>query len=184
MRKISLVEQFLYVDTFPLKQSLVNLEKVKFNAMLNYWGDHRQTNNENSFLYDYYNLTQDKNITWILDYVKDKHDLESKRNLINPQSRLLIQGKDESINYHNHIDEYDLINSPSISGIYTISCGENPVYFKVKYGAGRKQEFEHLIPLKENQLIVFNSELFHCFTKNENKKHIINICFTFNYDSL
>src|SRR6056300_1322783 len=127
--------------------------------MLNYWGDHRQTNNENSFLYDYYNLTQDKNITWILDYVKDKHDLESKRNLINPQSRLLIQGKDESINYHNHIDEYDLINSPSISGIYTISCGKN-------------------------QLIVFNSELFHCFTKNENKKHVINICFTFNYDSL
>ena len=176
--KITLVSQFIIWDYFPVIQSLVDFEKVKFNALKNYWGDYRQSHNVDDWRFNYYNLSDDKNISWILDYVRDSYNLISKTPLKPVARRCTVQGQNESINFHNHLDEYDLINSPIISGIFTSQIGKNEVNLVIEYSHGRIKGKKIRIPMEENKLILFNSELNHSFESNNNKEPLINICFS------
>jgi len=178
--KKTLVSQFVIWDYFPIKQSLIDFEKVKFNALKNYWGNYRQSNNIDDWRYNYYNLSDDKNITWIIDYVRDSYNLISK-NMLRPvqRNRAIVLSQNEGLNSHNHMDPYNLIESPILSGIFTCQIGKNKVNLVIDYETGRLKSKKIRIPMETNKIILFNSELNHYYEVNNNKEHLINICFSF-----
>ena len=162
--KISLVDQFLFIKQLPIKITTLNNDKLKFNALVNYWGNYRQSFDERTDLYDYYNLTTDKQIFWIRDYIQDVVNLELGIQLVDTKYRCIVQEKDEKINFHKHLDEHD---------------SDEPVDLVFKYSSGNKKEVHRHVPLLKNQVVFFNSELVHCYTRNKNKQPQITICFTF-----
>lgn len=177
--KITLVDQFLFIKQLPISKTILNDDKIKFNALVNYWGNYRQSFDDKTDLYDYYNLTTDKQITWVKDYIHDVVNLELKIQLVDVKYRCIVQDKDEKINFHKHLDEYNLKDSPHYSAVYTPHDSDEPVDLVFKYSSGRKKEVHRHVPLLKNQVVFFNSELVHCYTKNKNKQPQISICFTF-----
>jgi len=176
---INLSLQRILIDEFPLKNSFVDLEKIKFNALKNYWGEYRKINNKNDYRYNYFNVTDDKNITWIIDYFRNNYRLQEKKYVLKPQYSFLIQETNEIIETHNEIIPTDLENSPDTSVIYTVDCGEKPVdiIFETKFKGVLPQKIR--VPMKKNNYIIFNSSLKRSFAVNENKKPLINLHFSF-----
>tara|TARA_R100000005_G_C4994847_1_gene201789 strand:- start:1346 stop:1894 length:549 start_codon:yes stop_codon:yes gene_type:complete len=181
INKLTLTEQNIFYDYFPIENSFVDIEKIKFNILKNYWGKYKQSFNISDSHHYYYNLTPDKNVTWVLDWIRDQLNLKQDIKWISLKKRCLIQNQGESINFHKHIDEHDLNGSPTLSGIYTVDCGKETSDLIFKYSQG-KNIGTYSIPMEKNKVIIFNSELEHSFEKNKNEEPIFNICFTFNFE--
>lgn len=179
MLKRQLSEKFIYIAEFPKELSFIDFEIIKFNALKNYWGDFRITNNKNDYRYNYFNISDDKNIFWLRDYIKDKWYLTTEKNAISIKMSFIIQDYNQSINSHHHILPNDLQNSPTISCIYTLDCGKNPVDLVIEDSFQRFQTNKIRIPMKKNNLVFFNSDLNHCFELNNNKEPLINLSFSF-----
>ena len=90
---------------------------------------------------------------------------------------VITQG--DQINYHHHIDEYDLENSPDISAIVVSKVGDKPNYIEFEYDQGRKKNMKYRKLLEHKELIIFNSEIKHCITKNYNHEPTLLLSFKF-----
>lgn len=175
----TLSEQNIFSFRFPLENSFVDLDIVKFNALKNYWGNFRKTENKNDFRYYYYNCSDDKNVYWLIDYLADRWHLYRSKQVVNCKYSFLIQNKDENIPVHNEIIENEFKNSPDISGIYTIDCGDNPVDIVFQHKRKGVLTEKIRIPMTKNNFIIFNSEINHYFDTNQNKEPLVNLHFSF-----
>jgi len=177
LKKLS--EKIIHTCRFPLENSIVDIDKIKLNALKNYWGNHRMSFSKNDFRYHYYNFTHDKNVFWLRDYVQHIWNLKKGKHTINFKFGFLVQERGDSIPLHNEILESDFENSPDLSCIYTIDCGENPVdiVFQHKKKGIRTEKIR--IPMTKNNFIIYNSDIEHYFDVNENREPLINLHFSF-----
>jgi len=182
MQKLELSSKFIYVNEFTKELSFCDVDKIKFNALQNYWGNYRVTENKNDYKYNYYNVTDDKHVMWINDYIRDSWNLlKVKENIksINFKKHFIIQESNESINTHSHMEPLNVINSPDISGIYTVSCGKNSVDLIIKNKAKGDTHKITRIPMKTNNFIFWNSDLDFSLDANLNKEPLVNLVFNF-----
>ena len=177
LKKLS--EKSIHSCRFPLENSLVDLEKVKFNSLKNYWGGFRKTENKNDFRYYYYNTSDDKNVFWLIDYVRDLWFLKKNKSTVSFKSSFLVQERGDYIPLHNEIIENDFLNSPDISVIYTVDCGPEPVDIIFQNKKKEVLTEKIRIPMKKNNYIIYNSEIDHSFDINQNKEPLINLHFSF-----
>lgn len=177
--KVSLVEQVV-LSTTVSKIVPVNYDKININILENYYYKNVQNNSEFSYLNNYYNLDYDQNIIWISDFIRDHYRLKNKKTplLISHAGIVIPQG--HQINYHHHIDEYDLEkNSSDISAIVVTKVGEKANYIEFEYEQGRKRHQKYRKPLEQKDAIIFNSEVRHAFTKNYNHEPTLLLSFKF-----
>jgi len=176
--KQGLTEHSVYTSDLP-KIIPINYDKININILENYYYNNCQNSSEFSYLNKYFFLEDDKNITWINDYIRDYFRLDYKKTLGLIHKAGIVQQSNESLNYHHHIDENNLKNSPDISAIVTTKIGKNPSYVEFQYKSDRVKNGEYRVPLKNKQVILFNSGLRHCFTKNNNSEALINLSLKF-----
>jgi len=176
--KVSLIEQANFIDKVPSVLP-IDFDKLKNNIIKNYGFRNVQNESDWSYLNQYYNLDDDINITWLHDYIRDHYRLKTGKNPVFLQRAGLLQNYQEEINFHHHLDDYDLEGSPDISAIITINCGKEPTFVEFEYEGGRKRHMKHRIEFENKQIIIFNSELRHRFSKNINKEPLINLSFKF-----
>ena len=176
--KDSLIEQSILTDTIP---SILPIDfgKLKTNIIKNYAFQNFLNDSDWSYLNQYCNLDDDVNITWIQDYIRDHYKIDYQRTPVFLQRAGIVQNQNEQINYHHHLDDYDLEGSPDISAIITIDCGKEPVFVEFEYEGGRKRHMKRRIRLEKKKIILFNSELRHSFLKNINKEPTVNISLKF-----
>ena len=177
--KVSLVEQNI-LTTKVSKIVPANYDKINIIALENYYYKNFQNNSEWSYLKDYLNLDDDKNVTWFGDFIRDHYRLKFEKTpvLLNKAGIVIPQG--HLINYHHHIDEYDLENNSSdISVIVTCKTGDKPSFIEFEYEQGRKRHMKYRKLLKEKEVIIFNSELRHAYSKNLNHEPTIILSFKF-----
>lgn len=180
MRQLKILSQkSIYNLRFPIENSLINLDTVKFVGLKNYWGNFKKTENKNDYRYNYYNASDNKNISWLIDYLVDKWHLESGRGIVSIVRSFLVQGEGESIPLHNEILESDLIGSPDTSVIYTVDCGEEPVDIVFKYKKKGYMTETIRIPLTKNNYILYPSDIDHSIDVNTNKQPLVNLHFSF-----
>lgn len=176
--KKSLTEQCIYTDYLP-KILPLNYEKIALNVTENYFYKNVQNNSEFSYLNKYYHLDDDVQIQWISEYIVDHYRLEYKKDmvLLNRSGIALLPG--EQINYHHHIDDYNLSKSPDLSCIINLKQENNPCYIDFQYEGGRDRHHMHRVKLEKGKITLFNSELRHSFTKNVNTEPVLNLSLTF-----
>jgi hypothetical protein len=66
-----------------------------------------------------------------------------------------------------------------MSGVFTSQIGKNKVNLVIEYETGKLKSKKIRIPMETNKIILFNSELNHYYEVNNNKEHLINVCFSF-----
>ena len=97
---------------------------------------------------------------------------------MNGTSGIIIK-QGEQINYHNHIDDYDLKNSSDISAIVTCKTGDIPTYIQFEFDDGRRKMMKYKVPMERGKLIMWSSDLRHCFLKNPNHEPTISLSYRF-----
>ena len=161
-------------DILPLDHQQIKNNVVKACAFKK-----RQSLEDWYYKYNYYNLEHDKHITWIDDYIRDHYNEQYRKTIVIINTAGIMQKKGEGINKHDHLWEYDYEKTPDISCLYCVAMGEKTTYITFEYKGGRVRHGRLRIPLAERKLIIFNSELSHYLTKNENKDPTINLSFQY-----
>ena len=178
MKSKTLTQQSIIWDTIPDILSL-DIGHIKTTIIKSYAAKKRQSEKDWDYKYNYYNLENDKYITWIHDYIRDHYTEQYNKTPILINSASIIQKKGEGINTHNHTWEYDYEKTPDISCLYCVSTGEKPTYIIFEYQGGRVRHGRWKISMSSRKLIMFNSEIPHYFTKNKNEDPTINLSFQF-----
>tara|TARA_R100000995_G_scaffold82898_1_gene57593 strand:+ start:549 stop:1100 length:552 start_codon:yes stop_codon:yes gene_type:complete len=177
--KVSLTEQTI-LSTEVSKYVPINYDKVNILALESYYHKNVQNNKTDSYLNNYLNLDHDKNITWIADFIRDHYNLKYKKIPVLLYQAGIVVPQGGQINYHHHIDEYDLLNNSSdISAIVTCKTGDKSSFIQFEYEQGRKRHHTYRKQLKEKEVVIFNSELRHCYTVNPNQEPNIILSFRF-----
>ena len=177
-KKKTLVDQSIYTTTIP-KVLPINFDKLNINILENYYYKNKLNPHQFSYLKDYYRLEFDQQVRWLSDFIVDHYGVHYNCKVVPLAHSGIVVEKNQSINSHNHIDDYDLNNSPDISAIVVCKTGKEKSYVEFEYEHGRKRHHKHLVELEPKKVIVFNSELRHSFLSNINHEPILNISFKF-----
>lgn len=177
-------EQFFIKQPLPKKHSKVNLDMVQNFILSFYKEDNRIKDDRYWYLNQYHNINFHQHIGWLSEFTRDHWlgEFGSTPVLTNKfPIKALIQQKGESIHTHNHIDEYNLPDSPDISVLFTVSHSnlKDPVYVVFEYENVRHKHCRWKIPLETGNFIIFSSNLNHHFTKNTNDDLLINLQFNY-----
>tara|TARA_R100001509_G_scaffold116894_1_gene71661 strand:+ start:252 stop:818 length:567 start_codon:yes stop_codon:yes gene_type:complete len=181
MQKKILSETSIITGTVSDK-SLLKHQMVKNHVMNNFSLENKIKDDQYWHLKDYITLPYHQHLQWFEDYIRDIYKLEHDRTLVKiPSSKLgnraIVQQTGEQINFHNHIQQWDLEGSPEISCLWCISetNEENPVHVIFKYDDGRNKDQLWKIPLEYNKFILYSSHLEHSIEMNHTRDFIINV---------
>jgi len=177
-KKKTLVDQSIYTTTIP-KVLPINFDKLNINILENYYYKNKLNPHQFSYLKDYYRLEFDQQVRWLSDFIVDHYGVHYNCKVVPLAHSGIVVEKNQSINSHIHIDDYDLNNSPDISAIIVCKTGKEKSYVEFEYEQGRKRHHKHLVELEPKKVIVFNSELRHSFLTNINHEPILSISLKF-----
>tara|TARA_B100001057_G_C22739875_1_gene907277 strand:- start:741 stop:1310 length:570 start_codon:yes stop_codon:yes gene_type:complete len=176
MQKKSLSETFLN-QHFLSEKSLVQQEHLievaeKCNEKL--------SNNNFDYQRDYNKLIDDQQIFWLLEYIIDIYDLNYDTPLIFLKSAVIKLKPGHNLNSHNHLDEYDIDNSPDITCLYCVKVkdvnvddwSKNSVCM-VEYEDHRWKQKKWEVPIERKKFILFNSSLNHSIINKESEDMIL-----------
>ena len=173
-----LTEEFIIYDHLP---SILKIDRdlLLQDFLLNFYAQKRI--NDDPFYYDYYytKVNDNKNITWIQDYIRDHYRTEYNKTPVLTQTAALVQAKGDRIGNHHHIDEWNYEGSPDISALYCVEARKKPSDILFEYERGRDRKRRWRIPMETGKVVIFSSSLVHSITKNENKDPIVNLSFQF-----
>lgn len=184
MRSETDFEKLILSEQFCLKFKLPNASKVNLDVIENfvlsfYKEENRVRDPRYWYRADYHKLNYHQHTHWISDFINEAFKLKYNRKPILTQRHggisAIIQQTGEQINSHNHIDEWDLNESPDISALFTVSKLTEPVFLVFEYDNGRHKYNRFKVPLEQGYGIIFSSSLNHHITKNNNKDLLINL---------
>jgi len=186
MEKNILSETCIITGTVSNK-SLLKHQMVKNHVMNNFSLSSKIKDDQYWHLEDYITLPYHQHLQWFEDYIRDHYRLEYNRTLVkipDPKlgNRAIVQQKGEQINYHNHVQQWDLEGSPDFSCLWCLSEIDinNPTFVKFKYDDGRNKDKLWKVPLEYNKFILFSSHLEHSIDLNNNRDFIINVSTHYN----
>jgi hypothetical protein len=174
----TLTKQSIIWDTIPDILPL-DIESIKSTILKGAAFKKRQSEKKWDYKYNYYDLENDKYITWVHDYIRDHYNEQYHKTLILIKTAGIVQQEREGINTHNHTWEYDYEKTPDISCLYCVAMGEKPTYVTFEYQGGRVRHGRWKVPMAPRKLIMFNSEIPHYLTQNANDDPTINLSFQF-----
>lgn len=175
MQKNILSEKFIVTGTVS-DQSLLNTRQIQNHCLSNFSLETKIKDDQFWHLEDYNTIPYHQHIQWFQDYIRDHYRAEYDRTTVPCVGiRSLVQQTGESINYHNHVNPWDLENSPEMSCLYCVSETNEPTYIIFKYDDGRNKHRLWKQEIKHNQFILFSSELEHTITENKNSGFLVNL---------
>ena len=178
MLKTVLSEQFIITHKV---SDLLKIDKQTLitNNIRNYVLEKRLSDEKWYSDYHYVDLQDHQHLAWIHDYIRDHYKAQYNKTPISINTAGIMQKEGEGINTHNHTWEYDYEKTPEISCRYCVAMGEKTTYITFEYHGGRVRHGRWKIPMAPRKLIIFNSEIPHYLTNNENKDPTINLSFQY-----
>ena len=91
----------------------------------------------------------------------------------------LNQPVNQSIGWHNHFDDYDVLNSPDYVCIYCLSNTEKPIDIMIEYSDHRDRKRIWKIDISKNQYKIFNGDLRFKLCNNSNLNDVNYVVFKY-----
>jgi len=176
--KVVLTEQSIIIGSIP-KLLKFDKDSIKINLLKNYSNNNYQSFDEFNYHKDYLTIDYHQHITWISDFIADNYTLNYKKSLVQNSLSGIVLFPGQSINYHHHVDDYDIHHSNDITCVYNLEAQKDSSSIVFEYQQGRKRHAKYKQPLETNKYIIFNSELNHSYTINKSDKPIFAICWNF-----
>lgn len=167
--KITLSEQLIITSKTP-DHLPIDYNVLRNNVIKNYSYGENIFDHEYLPLKNYYNLTHDKNLQWLVDYIVHHSMGLHKIKLRTFRLAGLLLLPNESVDYHSNVDENDPNNSPDFSCLVAVSAQDSPIEVKFKYDKGRHKNLFGKKILKEKELLLINSEIPFAISTNKNQK--------------
>ena len=178
MHKTLLSETFIVTGTVQ-KESFLKPKQIENHCLSNFTLDTKIKDDQFWHLEDYNTVPYHQHIQWFQDYIRDHYRAEYGLSTIpltnNLGIRSIIQQTGQVINYHNHINPWNLEDSPEVSCLYCVSETFEPNYVIFKYDDGRNKHRLWKQEIKHNQFILFSSSLEHTITQNKNSGFLVNL---------
>ena len=173
--KSTLVEQFVSLKKINTKYLPIDFELLKKEGLKSFKQRRVLNNNKFSPYKNYYQADVNNNIIWIYDMVRDFFVVDNpklEKTPILTQHSYIVVNKDSDTFLHNHIDEYDLHNSPDLTALIPI-VGDKDSFIEFFYESGRKRHMRQRVNLFKEEIILFNSELKHRLIINKLHKNLV-----------
>ncbi len=181
MEKLRLTESFIIIGEID-EVSFVDTKLIKNHVLSNFTLDARYDDKQYWYMKDYVKVPYHQHIQWTQDYLRDHYKAEYGQTLVpTPQDSIrgIVQQTGENVNSHNNIKDHHLLDSPDVCCLYTVATGKQESNIVFEYDDGRNKHRRWKQPLKQNQWILFSSNLTHYITKNENKDFLVNLSLHF-----
>ena len=181
------MEKFRFTEQFFIKGKIDNVSQVdtrliKNHILSNFCLANRMINDQYWYLKDYVSVPYHQHIQWVQDYLRDHYRVEHGRTLVllpKDGIRGIVQQTGESVNTHNHIQDWHLADSPDVSCLYCVSTNVKPAEIIFEYDDGRNRHRRWKVPMEKDTFILFSSSLNHSISKNENKDFLVNLSLHF-----
>jgi hypothetical protein len=178
--KQNLIDQSVYIKKIPTQFSDIDFTKIRQDALDSYKNKKVLSTNKFSPEINYYKVKDRKDNVWVYEFIRDhfrQSNLQKTENtLIMTESAYVVINKNSDIASHNHINEYDINNSPDYTAIAVIDADKDS-FIEINYEGGRKRNMKQRVPLIPMEVIVFNAELEHRYLLNKNLKNTIVLTF-------
>ena len=118
-------------------------------------------------------LTRQKDIIWIIDYIRDYHKTSNKKQFTRNKTLaacnifLNVEYKNETAPLRHHFNYQEPNKSPKMTVMYFVSGG-GELYIKHKT-LDEKETWSN-IEIKEKMYVVFNADIPYLRTPNPNKE--------------
>jgi len=178
--KQNLIDQSIYIKKIPTQFSDIDFTQIKKDALESYKNKKALSTNKFSPEINYYKVKDRRDNVWIYEFIRDYFRItlldKTHNTLIMTESAYVVLNTNSDIASHNHINEYDINNSPDYTALAVIDADEDS-FIEINYQGGRKRSMKQRIPLIPMEIIVFNSELEHRYLLNKNFKNTIVMSF-------
>ena len=181
MEKRRLTESFFIIGKID-EVSFVDTKLIRNHILSNFNLDARYNDDQYWYMKDYVKVPYHQHIQWTQDFLRDHYKLDHGQTLVpteNDSIRGIVQQTGENVNTHNNVKEYNLIDSPDVSCLYTVATGKKESHIVFEYDDGRNKHRRWKVPLKQDQFILFSSNTPFYITKNENKDFLVNLSLHF-----
>jgi hypothetical protein len=168
MKEVELTKTSIYIDHLK-KSSLIKnrdikrhiLSQLKYNpyifSNLNYHKDIR--------------VTLHQHMCWVMDHMADYFGVKYKKTLVPMGSPFAVfHDQHEGTVLRNHINPYDLYNSPDYTYIYVVQSGPLDDHIIFEYDNHIRKNEIWKVPLETGKFIMWNSSLNYYITPNKNYK--------------
>lgn len=180
----------LFSETFLNYHFLSEKSLISDKHLINHANNCNKNLSDNIFDYqkDYYKLIDDKQVFWLIEYIRDVFNFHNDLPLIFLKSGVIKLQPNQTLSSHNHLDEYNINNSPDITCLYIVKTKKLNVddwsknsYVMVEYEDHRWKQKKFQIPLEHKKFILFNSSLNHSIVNKDNEEIIL---FSFQFQTL
>jgi hypothetical protein len=157
--------------------------------LINHANNCNKSLSDNIFDYqkDYYKLIDDKQVFWLIEYIRDVFNLYNDLPLIFLKSGVIKLQPNQTLSSHNHLDEYDINNSPDITCLYVVKSKKKDdnnffknSYVMIEYEDHRWKQKKYEIAVEPRKFILFNSSLNHSIVNRDDEI----ILFSFQFQTL
>lgn len=176
--KNTLVEQSISSKKINTKYLPIDFEVLKKEGLESFKQKRVLNTNKFSPYKNYYQAETNNHITWIYDMIRDFYVVDNLKEKLTPILRhfsYIVVNKDSDTFLHNHVDEYNLTDSPDLTALIPI-VGDKDSFIEIFYESGRKRHMRQRVPLFEKEVILFNSELKHRLIIDKHHKNLIFLC--------
>jgi hypothetical protein len=168
MKEIELTKTSIYIDHLK-KSSLIKNREIKKHILTQFKYSPKILSNLN--YYKDVSITLNQHMCWVMDHMHDYYQLHSKKTLI-PLGNIigLVHDQHEGTILRNHINPYNLYNSPDYTYMYVVQSGPLDDYIVFEYDNHIRKNEIWKVPLETGKFIMWNSSLKYYLTPNKNYK--------------
>jgi len=181
LEKLRLTESFVIQGKLD-EVSSVDTKLIKNHILSNFTLDARYNDDQYWYMKDYVKVPYHQHIQWTQDWLRDHFRSEHERTLVPTpidSIRGIVQQTGENVNTHHNVKDWHLDESPEVSCLYTVATGDEKSDVIFEYDDGRNKHRRWRVPLKQDQFILFSSNLNHYITHNKNKDFLVNLSLHF-----
>jgi len=177
-------------ETYLEQHFLSEKSLVSDNHLINHANKCVEKLSDDIFNYqkDYFKIIDDKQIFWLIEYIRDIFDLHNNLTLIPLKSGVIKLKPGQILGSHNHLDEYDIANSPDITCLYGVKVKKADVedwsknsYVMVEYEDHRWKQKKYQVPVEHRKFVLFNSSLNHSIVNKDDEDIIL---FSFQFQTI
>lgn len=125
-------------------------------------------------------ISKNKEFDKIINEISSQFKNKFNQDLILTNFWSQVHSKNESTNLHDHVDCFDLKNSPVYSGVYYVKVPKNSGKIVFQYNINKYNQYNRWwYEPQESDFLLFPSTLDHFVTKNLSNENRISISFNF-----
>ena len=158
----------------------IDIEFLKNDCLKSFEKNNRMSKNISDTRNEDLIIPKSKVFEELINIIKDKFYIRYDQVIELTDYWAQVHEHNESTNLHDHVDCFDIKNSPVYSGVYYVQVPKNSGKIVFQYPINKYNQYQrYWFETLQGDFLIFPSTLDHFVTKNESNDYRIAISFNF-----